>query len=202
MTNIIAYNVAQYLPYDEAVVLMHALRVKEAGQLIFQMYLQRTVQTTNVKHSIEHRVDGVLCRWYEPAVRTPTTTEWWFIGKLHNTTGPAVINANGKVEYWQYGKLHNANGPAVIYPDGSVEYWQNGKLHNPYGPAIRHADGRIEYYINGMRHCEDGPAVIYPRGRIEYWRNNQLHNMKGPAVIRTNGKVEYWQYGKCMGISA
>jgi len=71
-------------------------------------------------------------------------------GKLHNTTGPAVIIKNRGIEkYYQFDKLHRENGPAIIHPN-KMRCW----------------------YINNLLHREDGPAVVYEDGRHdEYWEN-------------------------------
>lgn len=53
--------------------------------------------------------------------------EWRLEGKLHRTTGPAVIGADGHTEWWVGGSLHRQGGPAIEYDDGHKEWWFNGR---------------------------------------------------------------------------
>ena len=80
-----------------------------------------------------------------------------------------IVNvSNSEKQYWEDGKLHNSSGPAIVYASGDKFYYQRGQLHRDNGPAID-SDGCRYWYINGQRSRRDGPAVILPGGYKEFW---------------------------------
>lgn len=45
--------------------------------------------------------------------------------------GPVFISSEGKIIYRVKGKLHRTTGPAIIWDDGTREYWVNSEQIEP-----------------------------------------------------------------------
>lgn len=54
---------------------------------------------------------------------------WVDNGRLHNTEGPAVENADGSQEWWVHGLRHREDGPAIERPSGHHEWYINHRKY-------------------------------------------------------------------------
>ena len=174
----------------------------------------------------EWKLDDVLHRNGKPAVEyydgdVLRAMEYYKLGKLHNTEGPArkVLNSDGSTlleEHYFGGSLNRSDGPAVVqkHPNGKTceELWyEAGKLYRYKQPAriVYNTKGkpiRQEWYWDNEKHRLDseGPTVVYYRKkgeyRNEYHYHGKLHRDDAPAIESyhyMNGyRYEYYQHGK------
>ena len=120
----------------------------------------------------------------------------YFGGVLHCEDGPAIIRQSGVEEWFYEGKRHRVTGPAIISKDRCEWYYQN-KLHREDGPAIELANGdRFWYYQNNL-HREDGPAIELANGDRYWYIDDELHRADGPAYEKHSiGILEWYIRGK------
>lgn len=93
------------------------------------------------KYFMLHSFDGL------PAIENTLGKAWFYMGKLHNTDGPAYIDEKCTI-YAIMGEYHREGGPAVICDD--YVYW----------------------YMWGVLHREDGPAYLSPKVRLWFNEGN------------------------------
>lgn len=88
------------------------------------------------------------------------------------------------------GRLHNSSGPAVVWASGTalVAHWyRNGRRHRKDGPAVLVMDRqtgictREAWFSYGHLHRHDGPAVIL--------RKNNASNLAGEYWYRRGKQV-------------
>ena len=71
-----------------------------------------------------HRVDGPVIIWTNGF---ESQEKWYYNGKLHRITGPALISYKNNIvilKYWFFnGRIHRTDGPALLdfYNDGKLE---------------------------------------------------------------------------------
>jgi len=122
-------------------------------------------------------------------IKTDSTEEWFFKGKLHRLGGPASIYGKGKRRdyFWYINDIpYNPFGPAVKEADGT-RYWHNarGELDRVGAPAVISGDGCTrEWYRHDERHRDDGgPAIEYDDGeywyKIWYWHDVYIKTKRG-----------------------
>jgi hypothetical protein len=125
-----------------------------------------------------------------------------------------------RMEFRCFGKLHRTTGPAVIHNSGRQEWWCNNKLHRPssyvsrmdgnIGPAIIASDGCIMWYEHNKKHrthllsAGGGPAVKYPNGAECWYLHDKLHRPyvgqdSGPALIVRSHDQVYRSEWYCCG---
>ena len=184
---------------------------------------------TEVKYNEkqEWKLDDVLHRNGKPAVEyydddVLRAMEYYKLGKLHNTEGPArkVLNSDGTTlaeEHYFEGLLHRLDGgPAVVkkHPNGKPceEIWcEAGKLYRYKHPAriVYNMKGkpiRKEWYWDNEKHRLDSnrPTVVHYRKKggymNEYHYHGKLHRDGAPAIesyhYNSGYRYEYHHHGK------
>ena len=77
-----------------------------------------------------HRTDaqGNLYDPIDPALEYPNGATFYYKrpGQLHNPDGWAARYSDGTLVWAQNGRIHRTTGPAIVPPDESPQYWLNG----------------------------------------------------------------------------
>jgi hypothetical protein len=105
----------------------------------------------------KHREDDL------PASKNGTRLEWYYWGKCHRISKPAVEDADNQVHVWMQNDLkHRRDLPAVVHtPRGYVAWWVEGKRHRVDGPArIFSLEQRVEWWMHGEMLTEDEVSTI------------------------------------------
>lgn len=53
-------------------------------------------------------------------------------GRLHRSSGPAMVYAENEQYWYKHGTPHRLDGPAKIWPSGAVEYYIDGFYYDSY----------------------------------------------------------------------
>lgn len=91
-------------------------------------------------------------------------------GLLHSEDGsPTVIGRDGKYRAWyQRGRLHNTSGPAIIW-HRYLAYYEDGLRSSRLGPAVTYEDGSKEFWLQGkmFKDVSDNSAWrIYVKAQV------------------------------------
>ena len=151
--------------------------------------------------TVKHREDGPAHirkrmggKWRRIVVEEKT---WYYLGRIHRTDGPALLNADGDKIWYKWGGIHRVGGPAVTRGTGKKVWWENDKVYRRHGPNIIEANGTMRWINDKSQpHREGGPAVICPNGSEEWRLNGKLHREDGPAIVNWNGTEEWYLNGK------
>lgn len=151
--------------------------------------------------TLKHREDGPAQirkrmggKWRRVVVEEKT---WYYLGRIHRTDGPALLNADGDKIWYKWGGIHRVGGPAVTRVTGKKVWWENDKVYRRHGPNIIEADGTMRWMNDKSQpHREGGPAVICPNGSEEWRLNGKLHREDGPALVNWNGTEEWYINGE------
>ena len=68
---------------------------------------------------------------------------WYYKGKLHRESGPAIVDNHGYQCWYFNGMKHRADGPAVIYSDGEMEWWYMDEEMHPDDWFENHPDKEL-----------------------------------------------------------
>ena len=91
-------------------------------------------------------------------------TDTELFGKLHQIEKQCYYIDEDDRKY----KVHNSLGPAISCADGKLRWFIDGRLHREGLPAIVGPDDVEEWYVAGFPHRTDGPYCSYSGGSKYY----------------------------------
>jgi hypothetical protein len=93
---------------------------------------------------------GLIHHQHQPALIREELCAYYYRGRLHNESGPAVIYKSGRQEWWWHGYLHRHHGDLPTVVDCQSQFWHRwGKLHRESGPAVVRGEGSEEFWLDG-----------------------------------------------------